>query len=90
MKSNIRKITPSYLGRKLLTETFKNLLHSVNIVRSRYLQNFLGKRIGKSHLGELDLDGNTLLISVFGNRLLKWREPNSNCVGLVKTKSRLW
>jgi hypothetical protein len=26
---------------------------------------FLGTLIGKGHLGELDMDGNTLLISVF-------------------------
>jgi len=71
MKSDNREITPSYLWRTLLTETLKTSFTSVNIVRSRCIQNLLGKLIGKCHLGELDINGNTLLISVFGIRVLK-------------------
>jgi len=41
-------------------------------------------------LGELDLDGNILLISFFGNILLKWRGSHSICVGLVTTMIGLW
>jgi len=40
MISDNREITPNYLWRTLLTKTFKNLFLSVNIVRSKYIQNF--------------------------------------------------
>jgi hypothetical protein len=73
--------------RTLLTEILKNLFFSVNTIRSRYIRNFLGKRIGNGHLGKLELDGNTLLISFFGNRVLDWRGPNSKGIGLISTTS---
>ena len=65
IKSDDRGITPSYLWRTFLRETLKNLFLSVNIVTCRYIQIFLGTLIGKGHLGELDIDGNKLLISLF-------------------------